>query len=183
MVREIITLLQELRDPLGVRARRELAVPPHLRRRRPVRPAAALFMPGHGGRPAGHEAGRAAAAVPPRTREGLRHGPARPPSQLAAALSGSRGPGLLVSVSALPAGYRSAWARKAAFSARGGSLRLAGSRATRLRQRVTRRIPAGSARRADRPRPRSLSPARGVPGYSSPSARYPQDTGRLGPTG
>src|SRR5216684_2529727 len=108
MVREIITLLQELRDPLGVRARRELAVPPHFRRRRPVRPAAALFMPGHGGRSAGHKAGRAAAAVPPRTREGLRHGPARPPSQLAAALSGSRGPGLLVSVSALPAGYRPA---------------------------------------------------------------------------
>src|SRR5580692_5296228 len=100
-VREIITTPRESRDPLGVRARRELAVPPHFRRRRPL-PAGRGLVPA---RSRGQAGGALATAhggpVSPRTQEGLRGRSARPPSQLVAALSGSRDPGLLVSVSAL----------------------------------------------------------------------------------
>src|SRR6266567_6918825 len=124
-IREIITLLRELRDPLGVRARRELAVPPHFRRRRPLRPAAASFGPGDEGRPAGH-------------------GVTAPGGRRSSPHSGGSSPR----------------AREAAFSAGGGSLRLARSRATRLRLRVAvqdtgcradRVICRGDDRRADLP--------------------------------
>ena len=86
-------------DPLGVRARRELAVPPHFRRRRLA--GGGLVRPGHGGKPAGHRAGRwPRPPFLPALGRVFAVGAARPPSQLPAALCCSRDPVLLVSVSA-----------------------------------------------------------------------------------
>src|SRR5215472_6984652 len=57
LARTLIAVMRHSRDllcPLGVRARRELAVPPHLRRGRCARTGVAASLPGHGGWPAGH---------------------------------------------------------------------------------------------------------------------------------
>src|SRR5580658_9899017 len=75
---------QARRAPWGVRARRELAVPPHLRRGSP----ATASWPGHGGWPAGHWTccWRRQSFLPALRRVFDIPG-ARPPSQLPAALS------------------------------------------------------------------------------------------------
>src|ERR1700722_14411420 len=83
--REIITLLAGLRDPLGVRARRELAVPPLFRRRRPDqrRPRSGPVT-GAGRQGIGHAAGRGGRSSP--RSGGSSRRAAGPPSQLPAAL-------------------------------------------------------------------------------------------------